>query len=245
MDGADMASFHVEFKHGYRGEAKSHADYIARAGSHGARRDLVYSGHGNLPEWTGGAPTKLWKASDQYERKNGTAFREAIIALPNELTLEQNIALVNDLVEKVAPERPHQVAIHAPKSSLQGEPNPHAHVMTCERMADGIDRPAEKFFSRYNSKQPEKGGRRKARCGYEKEQRLGEIIDLRRTVADTINDHLRMNGHSARVDHRTLREQGIKREPELHLGQEHIRNMLPEEKAVHVAMRREESEASQ
>lgn len=240
-----MASFHVEFKHGRKGEAKSHADYIARNGSHATRRDLVYSGHGNLPEWAGGVPIKLWQASDRYERKNGTAFREAVIALPNELTLEQNIALVNDLVEKIAPERPHQVVIHAPKSSLQGEPNPHAHVMTCERVADGIDRSAEKFFSRYNSKHPEKGGRRKARCGYEKAQRLGEIVNLRRTVAETINHHLRMGGHSARVDHRTLKEQGIKREPELHLGQARVRNMLPEEKAVYIAMRRGKSETSE
>jgi hypothetical protein len=230
-----MASYHFEIKSGRN--ANDHANYIVRWGFHSKREDLVASGHGNLPEWANESPKTLWKASEKFERKNGAAYREAIIALPAELTTEQNKALVGDLVSKLAPCKPFQFAIHAPSSSLEGESNPHVHLMTSDRMDDGIERSADRFFSRYNAKQPEKGGCRKSSGGRNRMQIRDDVIIKRKLVADIINQHLAMNGHDARVDHRTLKAQGFKREAERHLGPARIKGMSAEDRAKYVAGR--------
>ena len=230
-----MATYHFEIKSGRN--ANDHADYVARQGFHSKREDLVTAGHGNLPAWTEDDPKVLWKAAEKFERKNGAAYREAIIALPAELSAEQNKALVDELVSKLAPGKPFQFAIHAPSSSLEGESNPHVHLMTSDRMDDGIERPAERFFSRYNARQPEKGGRKKSSGGRNRMQIRDDVIATRKLVADTINHHLAINGHDARVDHRTLKAQGIQRKAERHLGLARISGMSDKDKRAHVAAR--------
>ncbi|WP_242899276.1 MULTISPECIES: MobA/MobL family protein [Stenotrophomonas] len=235
---ASMATFHLQIKSGGKGTAGDHADYIARNGFHRRHDDLVHASHGNLPHWAANDPKVMWRAADKYERKNGAAYREAIIALPTELTSEQNAALVDDIVAKLTPGKPYQLAVHAPSSSLEGEANPHLHLMTCDRMDDGIERSAGRFFARHNSKRPEDGGRRKASGGRNRMQLRDEVIAMRKLVADTINQHLEINGHAARVDHRTLKEQGADRRAERHLGPARIRGMSPQEKAQYVSLRR-------
>jgi len=230
-----MATYHFEIKSGRN--ASDHADYVARQGFHRKREDLVESGHGNLPAWANDDPKVLWKAAEKFERKNGAVYREAIIALPGELTTEQNKVLVNDLVSKLCPGKSFQFAIHAPTSSLEGESNPHVHLMTSDRMQDGIERPAERFFRRYNSKQPERGGCKKASGGRDRKQVREDLIATRKVVADTINHHLASSGHEARVDHRTLKEQGVRRKPERHLGPARVRGMSAREKAEYIAVR--------
>jgi hypothetical protein len=232
-----MTSFHFEIKSGRKGAADEHADYITRRGYHSKRDDLVDTNFGNLPAWSSGNPRLFWKAADKNERKNGAAYREVIIALPSELSTTQNRALLEDLVARIAAGKPYQFAIHAPNSSIDGAPNPHAHLMTSDRIDDGIDRPAETFFSRYNAKTPVTGGRRKDSGGRNRMELRNDVIALRKTVAKTINHHLELNGHDTRVDHRTLREQTISRKPERHLGPARIRRMSPSEKAEFISMR--------
>ena len=233
-----MASFHFEIKSGRNGYEHSH--YVARKGFHAKRDDLVATGHGNLPAWANGEPANLWKAAEKFERKNGAVYREAIIALPTELSMEQNEALVEDLVAKLAPGKPYQHAIHAPKSSIQGEVIPHLHLMRSDRVDDGIDRPAERFFARYNSAEPEKGGRRKQSGGRNRMEIRDDLIATRKMVADTINHHLAINGQEVRVDHRTLKARGIRRKAERYLGPARIRGMSDQEKASYVAARRKQ-----
>ena len=231
-----MASFHFQIKSGRNGYDHSH--YVERRGFHRKRGDLVAAGHGNLPSWTEGDPAQLWKAAEKYERKNGAVYRESIIALPKELTLEQTRALVSDLVKKLTPGKPHQFAIHAPKSSLEGEVIPHLHLMTSDRADDGIERTAERFFKRYNAKHPEKGGRKKTSGGRNRLEIRNDLIQLRKTVADTINQHLAINGHDERVDHRSLPEQGVRKKAERYLGPAKIKEMTDREKAAYIAARK-------
>ena len=231
-----MTTFHFKLKSGRNG--KDHASYIARQGFHSDRDDLLVAGHGNLPAWAKDDPKAFWRAAEKGERKNGAVYREAVIALPNELTPVQNEALVEDLVAKIAPGKPFQFAIHAPTSSLEGEPNPHVHVMTSDRVDDGIERGADRFFSRYNKTHPEAGGRRKASGGRNRMELRNDVLAKRKLVADTINEHLSMHGHDARVDHRTLREQGVDRTPERRMSAVLIEKMSEREKSEHVAARR-------
>lgn len=232
-----MASFHFEIKSGRKGVAAEHAAYIARRGYHERRDDLVFAEHGNLPTWADDDPAKLWKAADKYERSNGSAYREMIIALPGELSPQQQLPLIDQLVSELAGSKPYQYASHAPESSLEGEINSHLHLMISDRMPDGVERPADRMFSRYNAANPSKGGCRKDSGGRTRMQVRDELIAKRKLVADIQNEHLAKHGHAARVDHRTLKDQGIRRQAERHLGQAKVRVMSTEERREYVALR--------
>ncbi|HCS1895106.1 MobA/MobL family protein, partial [Shigella sonnei] len=147
-----MASYHCTVKAGAKGSALKHADYISRSGeykSYKSREDLEFSSSGNMPSWAKKNPAELWKAADEFERKNGTAYREIEIALPRELTREQRIELVEDFVQKELGDRhAYQYAIHNPPGAIDGKEQPHAHIMFCERINDGIERDPQQFFKR-------------------------------------------------------------------------------------------------
>ncbi|MBJ3187215.1 MobA/MobL family protein, partial [Salmonella enterica subsp. enterica serovar Typhimurium] len=93
-----MATDHLSVKFGGKGQAAKHADYVERKEKYRDRQDLEYSGHGNMPEWARDNPSHFWQAADQFERANGSTYRELEIALPRELTAEQRLELVQDFV---------------------------------------------------------------------------------------------------------------------------------------------------
>ncbi len=63
------------------------------------------------------------------------------------------------------------------------------------------------------------------------------LIETRHMVATIINEHLQRNGITERVDHRTLKEQGIERRAERHLGAFRIRGMSGDERLAYVNAR--------
>ncbi|EEU4199822.1 MobA/MobL family protein [Escherichia coli] len=139
-----MATYHLSVKFGGKGQAANHADYIERKGEYAKRKDLEYTEHGNMPEWARDNPSHFWQAADQFERANGSTYRELEIALPRELTPEQRLELVQDFVRQEAGERhAWSFAIHNPKASIDGGEQPHAHIMMSQRVNDGIDRTAQ------------------------------------------------------------------------------------------------------
>ena len=139
-----MATYHLSVKFGSKGQAANHADYIERKGEYAKRKDLEYTEHGNMPEWARDNPSHFWLAADQFERANGSTYRELEIALPRELTPEQRLELVQDFVRQEAGERhAWSFAIHNPKASIDGGEQPHAHIMMSQRVNDGIDRTAQ------------------------------------------------------------------------------------------------------
>ncbi|WP_182375859.1 MobA/MobL family protein, partial [Salmonella enterica] len=95
----------------------------------------------------------------------------------------------------------------------------------CERINDGIERDPQQFFKRANSKSPERGGAKKASIPQTAGERKAALVALRSRWADVQNEHLARHGHESRVDHRSLKEQGIKRTPEVHLGPVHAANL--------------------
>lgn len=232
-----MSSFHFELKSGKPGTAAKHVAYVTRKGFHARRGDLVATGYGNMPTWSKNNPELYWSSADQHERVNGAAYREAVVALPNELSISQNVVLAKELAEKLAGARPYHYGIHAPISSLEGETNLHVHVVMSDRRPDGIERSPEMTFKRFNAANPERGGCRKSSGGLTRMQLRDQVIATRKLVADTLNSHLERHGHETRVDHRTLREQGVNRLPERHLGPARIRGMSTKEKAQYVASR--------
>lgn len=196
---------------------------------------MVYKESGNLPKWAENDPLHFWNAADKYERINGRAYYEFEIAIPNELSYEQSIKLVQELVsEHIGPDKAYTFAIHDKQASLEPwNKNLHAHIMFCERIND--NRPENKFFLRYNPRYSNRGGAKKDdRFSARQGAGAATINALRRSAAGIVNKHLVMNGFSdIRVDYRSLRDQKIAAKnsndeaaykklqdkiPELHLG---------------------------
>ena len=216
-----MASYHLSVKVGVKGKASAHAEYIEREREYKLKNNekLEAVEHGNMPEWAQDNPNLFWQCADEFERKNGSTYREIEIALPRELTLQQRKELVQTFVEQELGEKhAYTWAIHNPKASIEGGEQPHAHIMYSERLQDGIERSPDQFFKRYNSKNPERGGCQKSNFAKTAEQRKTELVELRERFADLQNAYLEEYGHTDRVDHRSLADQGIERSPEKHLG---------------------------
>ncbi len=235
-----MASYHLQVKTGKRGQAASHSAYISRSGKHGKGdkgNDLLATGSGNMPSWADGEPRTFWLAADRYERTNGSTYREYELALPKELTLGQNLELLQEFLDEVVGPRPFEFAIHAPNAALESTPQPHAHVMTSGRASDHIERSPEMHFRRYNPNAPELGGCKKDSGGKHRGQMKAELVTTREAWADMQNKHLKMYGHDSRVDHRSLKEQGLDRQPERHLGPARVNLMSEQDKSNYMASR--------
>lgn len=236
-----MASYHCSVKVGGKGKAAAHAAYISREGKYSESpryEDLECSGYGNMPKWAEHNPAHFWQAADEYERANGATYREIEVALPRELTPDQRRELVEDFVQRELGERhAYQWAIHTPKAALEGGEQPHAHIMYSERTNDDIERNPSQYFKRYNAKNPERGGCKKDSAGTEE-----RLLATRQSWAEIQNEHLARYGHAARVDHRSLKEQGIDREPEFHLGGIGVRKLAATDISTLLARRAAEGE---
>lgn len=219
-----MASYHCTVKVGGKGKAAAHAAYISREGKYSGREryeDLEATGHGNLPKWAEHNPAHFWNAADAHERANGATYREIEVALPRELDPAQRRALVEAFIQgEIGDRHAYQWAIHTPKAALEKGEQPHAHIMYSERTRDGIERDPEVYFKRYNGKAPERGGCRKDSAGTEE-----RLMATRQRWAEVQNAHLERHGQAERVDHRSLKEQGIERDPEKHLGGRGVRGL--------------------
>lgn len=146
----------------------------------------------------------LWSAVEQAEkRKDACVAREYVIALPCELTREQQIALVTGWARQQAAETgaAYDVCVH--EADDEGDHrNVHAHVMRTTRavLADGLS-PVKLAI--------EQAGR----------QRRAELVELRKSWSDAANQALAEAGRPERIDHRSLVAQGITdREPGVHMG---------------------------
>ena len=169
---------------GKKGKALPHSQYIAKLGKFAKDSDQVeYQTWGNMPTWiqqNGATNLQLfWEMADLYERKNGSVYREHIISLPRECSVEQRVDLVCDWIEnEIQDKYPYQAVIHN-KIGLDGGEQPHLHLMFNERLNDGIYRPAEQLFKRYNSKYPSQGGAKKDNTGLPPWERKTQIKNLR------------------------------------------------------------------
>jgi hypothetical protein len=213
-----MASYHLSAKIGKSGSGAKHAAYISRDGKYAAKDDCEELLNGNMPIWAK-SPSEFWEQADKSERANGSVYREFEVALPRELTPAERLDLVREFITaELSDKHTYTVAIHNPRAAIEGGEQPHAHIMYSERLLDGIERPAEQHFKRYNSKAPEKGGCQKASGGKTKEENVAALQASRERWASLQNKHLAKAGHATTVDHRSLADQGIGRLPEAHIG---------------------------
>lgn len=147
--------------------------------------------------------TELWNAAELAEkRKDSCVAREHVVALPSELSSEQRLKLVHSYARDLAQRHRCAVdyALHEP--SKEGDDrNYHAHILCTTRKVEGLglgpkcDR--------------EKSGR----------DRKKDLEGERKGWAFWVNYELQRAGIDDRVDHRSLKDQGIEdRVPTSHVG---------------------------
>ena len=208
-----MATYHCSIKNGKTGNGKAHCDYIFRTGRYAnctKKEELVYSQFGNLPSWAA-SPSDFFDKADLYERKNGNVYTEFEIALPNELSLEENIKLVQRFVEEnVGNNKVYCFAIHEKNAALdEKNRQPHAHIMFSERIIENKQnvKPDYQFFKNYKAKNLEWGG-------YKKDERFtakhgigpANVLKMRQTLEKIINESYEKNGLDIRVSCKSLKD---------------------------------------
>lgn len=188
-------------------QAERQLRYIGRPD----REDLVYTNSRNLPAWVQGNPHMYFRTAEQCEWARGTAFEEWKLTLPQELSSRHNMALMRDLVEVIAGDRlPITYAFHCPTTTSNDQQQPHLHLLISGRQHDGIARPRDQHFKRYNRAHPERGGAPKDPALYH----YRAVKAWRVTISDVVNLHLERAGLDARVHPDRLDDRGINRKPE-------------------------------
>ena len=215
-----MASYHLRLKNdakanGRKVSAKVHADHILREGGN-KERDCVFKSF-QLPNWAEGSAKKFFSAATRYEDKGNRRYKELEISLPNELTLEENLEIINAFIANHLSNHYYAYAIHEKAGAISGEKHPHVHIMFSERLIDAVEkekeRPAYKYFKR--AAKPLKGEKeasfeRRREHGAPKDKKWHDknfLLQIRADFAAIQNKVLEKYGKTIRVDHRTLEEQ--------------------------------------
>lgn len=169
---------------------------------------------------------QLWNAAEAAEkRKDARVAREYLVALPHELDADQRLALTRELASELV-ERygvAVDVAIHAPDRDGD-ERNHHAHLLATTRRLnhDGL---GEKAAIEWSDKKRKAAGL---------DRGADEVKMLRQRWETLANAALERAQVAERVDCRSLKDQGVDRVPQIHvgpMGTEQMRRGRPEASA--------------
>jgi MobA/MobL family/Integrase core domain len=192
------------------------AAYVMRAQFNDERTGQVYDfRHLDMPQWVGmfspkDAPDwtreaanaeRFWNALELFEKRRDAQIALPLdIALPFEMTQQQNVWLAQDYIRETFTRNGYVVlaAIHPPDHD---ERNIHLHLLVSLRKIDAHG------FARTKTEQQENYRNRDA-----------YIENLREKWEHLANRHLERHGIDARIDRRTLQEQGIDRDAQTHRG---------------------------
>ncbi len=217
-----MATFHLSTRaqsrnlYGHKVNSLSHFQYITRSGRYTNKdEDLAYSESGNIPNCLELELNikNYWKAANDYGRTNSRAYRDVVIALQEEFSLDENIALVHDFMHHfgIDENQTYSLAIHDHQSKLAPEHrNIHCHLMFNERIVnqERVFEHAEDIFRRANS--PVSGGLKVDPYFNTREF----VIDAREYWEKINNDMFIKKGLHARISCKTLKLQKAELEAE-------------------------------
>jgi hypothetical protein len=155
--------------------------------------------------------SSLWNRAESAEvRSDARTAREYMVALPAELSPQARIDLVRgfsrELVERYR--FALDIAIHEPRNYRDSDPrNFHAHLLatTRELTPTGLGAKTTVEWSDTHRRQMGLGSA------------VGELLYVREHWATAANTALAQEHINARIDHRTLKAQGIDREPKPHI----------------------------
>lgn len=175
----------------------------------------------NAPYWAKDRE-RLWNEVEIIEKnKNSQVVREINVALPKELSLEEQRKLLRNFVKDtfVNNGMVADISVHDNKKG-----NPHAHIMLTVRPFDERGNWTAKSKKEYILDEDRK--KIKLQSGAYKSRKI-DMVDWnkkenlqiwRKIWAIYTNDSLEKNGINERIDHRSLIEQGSKRLAQIHVG---------------------------
>lgn len=207
-----MATFYYEMAIGNAGHSLAKFEYITRTGKYQysasgeIKEDLIYKESSNMPSWASGKldggydmkSATFWNEADLSKEK--VPFKQITMALPNELSYEENIAIMQQYMKTHFEGYPYTMAIHDKEATLtDGERNIHAHIMFSERKIDLTREEPDRisYFKRSSVKKDgtKTGGYLKSREFKPKEK----LIELRRNWESIINEEYKKRGMNERV----------------------------------------------
>lgn len=160
-----------------------------------------------------GASEALWNAVEAHEtRTNAQLAREIVLALPSDLSREENIVLMRNFVADAFTSR----GMVADWVYHDKEDNPHVHVMLT--MAPLTEKG---FGSKWETLLDEKGEPVRKGGKLQYKAWAGDKATLkewRELWAVHANKSLEQSGHDARIDHRSYEAQGIHLHPTTKIG---------------------------
>lgn len=221
-----MAIFHMQIKTVTRAQGRNAlASAAYRAGEsirdertgvvydHRKRQDVLHKeillpsgleGAGGVMDWARDR-SALWHAAEHSERqRNSRVAREYMVALPAELSGEERVALARAFSREIADRYNVAVdlAVHAPRP--YGDPrNFHAHLLTTTREVTPEGLGAKTGLDMQ--------GTVRAELGLPPSRQ--QFKALRERWAELANEALHHAQVPERIDHRSLAERGIDREP--------------------------------
>lgn len=165
----------------------------------------------------------LWNAVEQIEKSSKAQLaREYEVALPVELSREEQIKLVRDFAKENFVDIGMCVdfSIHDKEDG-----NPHAHIMLTTRPIEqdnswGVKQKKEYILDKNGQKQYDKK-KQTYKCKTVKTTNWDSKEFLQRSReswAEKINQELEKKSLPQRIDHRSLKEQGVDRVPTTHEG---------------------------
>ncbi len=171
--------------------AAAHINYINRKNVLDVKNSDVYQSK-FLPKWAENSPLKFFKMADTYELHNAITYSEFEFVLPHELTIKQNMEIVNAFIAKTIPDKYYSLAIH--KRQINNNQYVYlCNIMFSERLIDDVEktneRSAARFFSRYNSKNPSTGGTKKDNT-FTKSKNNKILNELHQIFVDITNEIL-------------------------------------------------------
>jgi len=139
---------------------------------------------------------QLWNNVEAGEKRvDAQLAREFILAVPPELSARAQFKTAVDWAQKelVNSGMVAEVSLHHPK----GGNNPHVHILCTMRKLDGAAFSPKKVRE-WND--------------------VGLLVKQRESWADAVNAALEQAGRDERVDHRSLKDRGIDRDPQPKIG---------------------------
>ena len=169
--------------------------------------------------------TELWNASEQAEAKNkrqdsARTAREYIVAIPHELMekdKKEGVKCIANFCDKLA--QKYNVAVEFALHDQDynehgiGNKNYHFHLITTTR-AVSFDSENNLVFGKKTAFEMSDSELKKIGEKRTKDQ----LTDIRKLWADVANKYLEKHDFDERIDHRTLKEQGLDRKPKIRLS---------------------------
>jgi len=158
----------------------------------------------DAPEWMRDRST-LWNAVEAVEKRvDAQVAREINIALPRELSADQNWTLIQDFVQREFVDQGMVADVAFHRGHKGGEDQPHAHVMLTMREVG-----AEGFGPKVRAW-----------------NNTALLNSWREQWGEHCNLALAQNGIDFRIDHRTLEAQGINLEPQSKIGPKAVQSSM-------------------